>query len=56
LIDIDHASVKGPLPWGDVYGKEIVLYFADLDQDIASSFFTDSNGLKMTMRQSKKIN
>lgn len=47
------ASLKVPLPWGDVAGIELIAY---LDHKSAQSptkhFYTDSNGLKMEKRSS----
>jgi hypothetical protein len=31
LIDIDHASIRMELPWGNVFGKEIIAFINDLD-------------------------
>jgi len=28
-IDVELASIRGPLPWGDVAGKEVIAYFEE---------------------------
>ena len=53
-IDLELASIRGPLPWGDVAGKEIISYLEELRLPGNCSFYTDSNGLGMIKRSAAK--
>jgi hypothetical protein len=49
-IDLELSSIKSQLPWGDVAGKEIVVYLEDKNITQNSLFQTDSNSLGMVKR------
>lgn len=49
-VDLELASIRSPLPWGDIAGKEIIAYLEDLGGNSNTEFYTDSNGLGMIKR------